>query len=99
LAGTAIYLSLAVNPDGGLSSVELDGELETNQLDSYAADTNCKVGYSKEGLENKPHSIVITSLGPSPQAPVTSPGGLDIENIMFVFCELALGVSLIRYVT
>jgi hypothetical protein len=77
-------LNLAANPDGGLYSVELDGE--TTQLDSYAADTtSCKVGFAKEGLENKQHSIVITTLGPSPQAPVTSPGVLDIENIMLVF--------------
>ena len=82
-AGTAIFLNLAASPDGGLYSVELDGE--TTQLDSYAADTStCKVGYSKQGLENKLHSIVVTTLGPSPQAPSTSAGVLDIENIMLV---------------
>ena len=84
-AGTAIYLSFGFNPDGGLFSVEIDGELEVDELDSFSAESAlCKVGYSKESLENKDHIIVIETVGPSPQAPETSEGGLNVEGIMLV---------------
>ena len=54
-------------------------------LDSYSADSElCKVGYSKESLENTEHTIIIETVGPSPQAPETSEGGLDVESIMLV---------------
>ena len=56
-----------------------------DQLDSFSSDSeSCKVGYLKEGLENKEHTIVVESIGPSPQAPETSEGGLDVESILSV---------------
>jgi hypothetical protein len=74
--------------------VELDGE--SQQVDSFSAvDDTCKVGYKKENLEDKQHDMVITTLGPSPQAPrPDSDGTVDIENIMYVvfyFCGLVSG--------
>ena len=82
-AGTALYLKLGSGPESGVFSVELDGEAE--KVDSFAMvdNTTCKVGYQKEGLENKEHNMIITSLGASPQAPQTA-GTLDVENIMYV---------------
>jgi hypothetical protein len=85
--GTAIYLKLGTGPDSGVFQVELDGE--SQQVDSFSAvDDTCKVGYKREHLEDKQHDMVITTLGPSPQAPqANSDGTLDIENIMYVvFC-------------
>jgi hypothetical protein len=82
-AGTAIYLHFGFSPDGGLFSVQFDGELEVDQLDSFSPDSGtCKVGYSKEGLENKEHTIVVETIGPSPLASEESQGGLDVEGIV-----------------
>ena len=56
-----------------------------DELDSFSAQSElCKVGYSKERLENSEHTIVIETVGPSPQAPETSEGGLDVASIMLV---------------
>jgi hypothetical protein len=68
--------------------VDLDGE--SQQVDSFSAvDNTCKVGYKKENLVDKQHDMVITTLGPSPQAPqAASDGTVNIENIMYVFCLL-----------
>jgi hypothetical protein len=84
--GKAVYLKLGTGPDSGVFRVELDGEVE--EVDSFeAVDNTCKVGYQKENLEDKQHNMIITTLGPSPQAPQAD-GTLDIENIMYAFCLL-----------
>jgi len=65
--------------------VELDGE--SQEVDSFSAvDDTCKIGYKKENLADKQHTMIITTLGPSPQAPQTDGDAtVDIENIMYVF--------------
>jgi hypothetical protein len=72
--------------------VELDGE--SQRVDSFSAvDNTCKVGYKKENLLDKQHDMVVTTLGPSPQAPRADSGGtVNIENIMYVFCLLCVGL-------
>ena len=78
-------MNVSAGPDGGLFSVELDGQ--RMELDSYMPNiVSCQVGLvALDHLENESHTIFIVTLGPSPQASVTSSGGLHIEGIVSVF--------------
>jgi len=67
--GTAIYLSVAQTDTSGQYAVALDNlapVVVDGFTDSSAA--KCEIGWSAFGLKDQPHTIVITTMGQSPQA-------------------------------